>query len=112
MSVLEYEQIGPSSVSSVQSGKSNQSSGSMEVVERKDENGDLMVDKDGNVIRWRVKRRHGHRRRRRPSQAQVKGESEDGEEYEDNRMGDAEDRVIDIQHLLSTGVDIDTEDHQ
>ena len=56
-SVISYEMVGPSSVASASS------TGSC-LVERTDENGNVMKDEAGKVIKWRAKRKGRNRRRR------------------------------------------------
>ncbi len=115
----EYEEIGPASLCSTGTNGSE-----ADFVERKDADGNLLKDKDGRVIKWRIKKRAGHRRRRRRGSNSPKNnaryingnktdslDEEDQEEVEmDNRIGDAEDRVNDIDYLITTGMDIDYED--
>jgi hypothetical protein len=119
---LSYEAYGPSSVAS--SNKSGTSEASGEYVERKDESGCVMRDEKGNIIKWKVRKRAGHRGRVRRTVGASRDEStgmlvavenattlnDEDEDVYDDRIGDAEDRVIDIGHLLSTGEDIDTAD--
>ncbi|GMH98717.1 hypothetical protein TrVE_jg470 [Triparma verrucosa] len=115
-----YEEIGPQSYASTGTNGSS-SSATEHFVERKDKDGNVMLGANGLPKKWRIKRRAGHRKRRKRPSSSVNSDSldkndtkeEDSDEDDhniDSRIGDADDRVNDIDYLITTGMDIDYED--
>ena len=60
-------------------------------------------------VKWRRKKRKGLRHQRLTPSVQDDVVEEESEGFDD-RMGDAEDRVLDIEMILETGKDVDTTD--
>mmetsp|Transcript_10237 Transcript_10237/g.21021 ORF Transcript_10237/g.21021 Transcript_10237/m.21021 type:complete len:200 (+) Transcript_10237:158-757(+) len=116
-----YEEVGPHSMAST----GTEGSDGPKIIERKDKDGNVIVNEKGVPIKWRVKRRAGHRKKKRRAsltdpekQKEVADSFNDlnadhvGEDEFDSRMGDADDRVNDVDHLLTTGEDVDYHDDE
>ena len=117
-----YEMVGPDSRAST--GTDGSDNGGPNTVTRKDKQGNVLCNEKGVPIKWRVKRRAGHRRKKRrrsltdPNEAKDVAdnfneiEDEVHDDQFDSRFGDADDRINDVDHLLTTGEDVDYQDDE
>jgi hypothetical protein len=101
-----YEEVGPASRASTGTEGSDSN-----YVERKDKSGNVLVNEKGVPIKWRIKKRAGHRRKKRINSLKATEDAEE-EDVFDSRMGDADDRINDVDHLLTTGEDVDFKDDE
>ena len=96
----DYEELGPVSIAALPSDERNNG-----LATRIDP-----VTGEVIKVKWKRKKRKGLRHQRLTPSVQDEVVEEENEDFDD-RMGDAEDRVMDIQCILETGKDVDTADY-
>ena len=117
-----YEEVGPMSRASTGT-EGSDNEGAPKTITRKDKEGNVICNEKGVPIKWRVKKRAGHRRKKRRNSLNQNDptsssdnfsaiEDEVNEDQFDSRFGDADDRINDVDHLLTTGEDVDFKDDE